>query len=172
MVWANFSEEGGGGGVVWDFLGNKEIKRDFLGNKQIWGKPAKKRPQNEERVGGGGGERPLAPVGARKKIRDIRRDSLLPESIPDCKSVETVQFFRLRRGHFLKRSRIGATYILINFQNANAPKLRINAHVEKLWEHSGIYNSKPSLKASLDSPQGGANIDSEIPVDLYKEIIS
>ena len=63
-------------------------------------------------------------------------------------------------------------YILINFQNANAPKLRINAHVEKLWEHSGIYNSKPSLKASLDSPQGGANIDSEIPVDLYKEIIS
>ena len=92
--------------MVWDFLGNKEIKRDFLGNKQIWGKPAKNDRKTKRGWAGEGGERPLAPVlpgRHEKKNRDIRRDSLLPESIPDCKSVEKLKIFRLRRGHFLKR---------------------------------------------------------------------
>ena len=43
-------------------------------------------------LGGFGGGGILVPVGARK-FWDLRCDSLLPESIPDCKSVEIANFF-------------------------------------------------------------------------------
>ena len=53
-----------------------------------------------------------APEGARN-FGNCRCDSLLPQSIPDGKSVEIIQIFRLRRDHFIvcaKRQRYSHSF--------------------------------------------------------------